>query len=95
MASLRVRVADAQTVDYRGSTLHVAPGLNAGPTLVDALRRLERSMPTTGDRSDGATYEACDAALTDAYCHRLATMGAGGDDGCTTHITTVDARATW
>ena len=32
------------------------------------------------------------AALFDAYRHRLATMGEGGGDGCTTHITAVDAR---
>ncbi|MEE2981004.1 MAG: gamma-glutamyltransferase, partial [Pseudomonadota bacterium] len=39
LADFRTRVRDPATATYRSATIHTAPGLSAGPTLLDALRR--------------------------------------------------------
>lgn len=92
LAAYEARIADAQTARYRDATVHVAPGLNAGPTLLDALGRLEGAWTASGKGPDAASTTACAQALFDAYRHRLATMGEGGGASCTTHLTVVDAR---
>jgi len=92
LAAYEARVVDAQTARYRDATVHVAPALNAGPTLIDALGRLEGGWSAGGAEPDGAAYAAYAEALFEAYRHRLATMGEGAGASCTTHLTVVDAR---
>ncbi len=92
LAAYEARVLDAQTGGYRGTTVHVPPGLNAGPTLLDALERLEGAWSASGAGPDGAAYEAYGQALFDSYRHRLETMGAGNGESCTTHLTVVDSK---
>lgn len=68
------------------ATLHLMPGLTAGPTLADYVQRLcsgeNRDIPAMAD------------ALVAAYAHRLATMGHDGEThaspGCTSHFSVVD-----
>jgi gamma-glutamyltranspeptidase/glutathione hydrolase len=92
LAAYQARVSDAQTGSYRGATVHVPPGLNAGPTLLDALSRLEGAWSASGSGPDRAAYEAYGQALFDSYRHRLETMGEGNGESCTTHLTVVDAK---
>ena len=75
-------------------TIYAAPGLTAGPTLLDTLARLRDRWPGA-DAPDAATYKAYANSLHEAYAHRLATMGEADDSkapGCTTHMSAVDAE---
>ncbi len=87
-----VAITEAGAASYRGARVHVPPGLNAGPTLCDALGRLAASWSASTDRPDAKAYEAYGDVLFDAYRHRLATMGAGARQGSTTHLSVVDRR---
>ncbi len=86
LARYRATVAPAAAATYRRATVHVAPGLSAGPTLHDALRRLEARWAPKGG-PDTAAYAAYADVLAEAYAERFATMGAGGS---TSHITVAD-----
>jgi len=92
LAAFEARIVDAQTAAYRGATVHVAPDLNAGPTLIDALGRLEGAWCATGASPDAEAYLAYGSALFNAYAHRLATMGEGNGESCTTHLTVADGK---
>lgn len=91
LASYHARELDPLVVDYRGVTLHLAPGLTGGPTMARALRRLGDTV-AQGPGPGAGHFVAYAEALLDAYRHRLATMGAGGEGGssCTSHVTAVD-----
>jgi gamma-glutamyltranspeptidase/glutathione hydrolase len=72
--------------------LLAVPGLTAGPTLADTVRRLAapaaRRAMSQGDRTAGLA-----AALGEAYAERLSTMGDNESPrapGCTTHFSIVD-----
>lgn len=90
LAAYRATVEPALTRAYRGAEIQGAPGLTAGPTLHDALARLDAAW-TPGSAPDGAAYAAYADALAGAYEHRLRAMGEGAErTGCTTHITVAD-----
>ncbi len=91
LVAYRASVSPAQTACYRDATVHVPPGLNAGPSLIDALARLEGGWKA-GAAPDGTAYTAYGEALFEAYRHRLATLGEGNGESCTTHLTVVDAK---
>ncbi len=86
-------ITDTDSMTYRGATVHTAPGLNAGPSLHQALRMLGDSLDSWG--APGAeAFGSYARALLDTYDHRLAHMGHGGEGGtpaCTTHFGAVDA----
>ena len=92
LAAYRARLCDARSSRYRDAVVHATPGPNAGPSLLDALRRLSRLWRATASGPDPESYLAYARALLDAYRHRLATMGEGGGADCTTHLTVVDAK---
>ncbi|WP_378944054.1 gamma-glutamyltransferase [Paracoccus sp. R86501] len=87
----RAAFHDPLAVPYRDALFYVLPGLTAGPTFADVMRRLQDlSLP------DMATaVPAYATALRDAYRARLAGMGDDGESpaapGCTTHFSVVDA----
>jgi gamma-glutamyltranspeptidase/glutathione hydrolase len=94
LAQYQARIGTADQSSYRDATLFTAPGLTAGPTLQDALQRLENSGWCASTAPDDDTYRGYAAALRDAYHHRLSTLGDLDDSrapGCTTHITVVDS----
>jgi gamma-glutamyltranspeptidase/glutathione hydrolase len=91
LARCRARIGPALTIPYRGVAVAAAPGMTAGPTLAQALRRLgERRF---GAAPDAEYFAVLLAALRQAYADRLEHMG---DDApapaetCTTHITAID-----
>ncbi|MBT6510158.1 MAG: gamma-glutamyltransferase, partial [Rhodospirillaceae bacterium] len=92
LAAYEARITEAHSGSYRGATVHVAPELNAGPTLLDALGRLEGAWSAKGRAPGRSAYEAYAEALFGAYNHRLETMGEGDGESCTTHLTVVDAK---
>ncbi|MCX8998419.1 gamma-glutamyltransferase family protein [Rhizobiaceae bacterium BDR2-2] len=80
---------------YRGFTVHAMPGLSGGPTLVDALAELDKTLPDDGPFS-GKTALAFARAIRRASEHRLKTMGHGSSgESCTTHISVVDRDGTF
>lgn len=92
LRNYRAEVKDVTPVGYRGHQIHAAPGLTAGPTLLDALEQLSTHVP--GSAPDADMYLAYTDALTQAYAHRLATMGDVDDSrspACTTHMSVADA----
>ncbi|MBN33215.1 MAG: gamma-glutamyltransferase [Rhodospirillaceae bacterium] len=92
LAAYEARIVPARTAGYRDATVHVAPDLNAGPTLIDALQRLEGAWEASGATPDTKAFQAYGTALFEAYAHRLTTMGEGNGESCTTHLTVVDAK---
>ena len=92
LAAYEARLVDTQTARYRDATIHVPPGLNAGPTLLDTLARMEAGWSASGRTPDTAAYTAYAESLFAAYRHRLETMGEGNGESCTTHLTVVDAK---
>ncbi len=90
LAGYRARILTPLAVERAGATIHLLPGLNAGPTFADALARLPaigRGVP------DAAAYAGYAEALAAATARRLETMGHDGDtagQGSTTHISAVD-----
>ena len=76
---------------YRDATVHVAPGLTAGPSLLTALEQLGRYTPETAP--DANAYMAYAESLDAAYSERFETMGHNDDSkapSCTTHLCAVD-----
>lgn len=95
LANYQPVISVADQSGYRNATVYTAPGLTAGPTLQDALQRIERSNWQPGTEDDADTYLCYANALQDAYTHRLLTLGDLDDTaapGCTTHITVVDSQ---
>ena len=93
LADYQARLGTADESAYRDATVFTAPGLTAGPTLQDALRRIEQSDWVAAAQPDDSTFSTFASALQNAYSHRLATLGDLDDSmapGCTTHITAVD-----
>ncbi len=85
-------ITPALSATYRGAGINVPPGLNAGPTLIDALSRLAASWDGQGTAPGASTLEAWADSLFSAYHHRLSTMGWDSGQGSTTHLCTVDGK---
>jgi gamma-glutamyltranspeptidase / glutathione hydrolase len=88
MSTYRARLLEPLELDYARRRFLLAGGLTAGPTLADALGRLEgRLRPTP----DAAAFAAYAEALAAATAVRLDTMGeARAAAECTTHLSLID-----
>jgi gamma-glutamyltranspeptidase/glutathione hydrolase len=83
LAAYEAKVVEPLEIAYRGHRVLAMPGLFAGATLEDCLRRLAGAAPP--EASDYA------AALHEAYAERLATMGDSAvAPSSTTHVSVVD-----
>jgi len=76
--------------NYRNVEIHVAPGLNAGPSLIDALKQLESSWSPSSDVPGPFDYSTYAKSLISVYDKRLKYMGAESNEGCTTHLSVID-----
>lgn len=95
LSNYTIKSGIADSHQYRDATIYTAPGLTAGPTLVDTLSHLESSKSnwTPGSAPDSNAYLSYTSALKTAYEHRLLTMGDTDDQSnpaCTTHLTVTD-----
>lgn len=93
LRAFRARLRPADTLSYRGSTVHASTGLSAGPTLRHALSLLAPRLEEV-ERLDARAYLAYADVLSEAYRHRLESLGEGADPGrgCTTHLSVVDGQ---
>ncbi|MHA1563898.1 MAG: gamma-glutamyltransferase family protein [Alphaproteobacteria bacterium] len=95
MSGYRARLTEPLEVDYRGVTLQVPPGLNGGPTLVQAMNSLSKVTLAGLDGPGAAAYAALSDALIKSYATRFRKMGHAGIAGppsCTSHVSVVDAE---
>ena len=96
LANYEATIEEAPETGYRDARVKTAPGLTAGPTLVDVLDRLAASL-APGEAPDGETYVAYAEALQAAYAERLRGMGASGEAdraSCTSHLGAADRDGT-
>ena len=96
LAAYEAQVEEAPSTRYRGAEVRTAPGLTAGPTLIEVLDRLAASLDP-GKAPGGEAYVAYAEALQAAYAERLRGMGAGSDAeraSCTSHLGAADRDGT-
>ena len=97
LAGYEARLEEIVPAPYRASRVWAAPGLTAGPTLVDVLERLTASLDPVAAPPAGTAYCAYAGALRDAYAARLRDMGAGATEQhatCTSHLGVADGKGT-
>jgi gamma-glutamyltranspeptidase/glutathione hydrolase len=75
LAGCRAVRREPARLRYRGHDVHVAPELNGGPTLLEALDALQRAWSPAGPAPDGAAFAAYADALRPAWARRLKEMG--------------------
>lgn len=93
LAACRAELREPARLAYRGHVVHVAPELNGGPTLLEALQALGEAWTPAGPVPDGAAYAAFADALRPAWARRLAGMGdASPHPTSTTNLAVVDAQ---
>jgi gamma-glutamyltranspeptidase/glutathione hydrolase len=91
LTGYRARIVEPLAISYAGRSLLVPGGLTAGPTLADALARLDGRLGRLGRSIDAAAFIAYADALAAANTVRLESMGEGGASAeCTTHLSVID-----
>ena len=96
LAAYEATAEEVRPVLYRSARVWAAPGLTAGPTLIDVLNHLAASLDP-GAVPDGETYCVYAEALRAAYARRLRSMGenTGADPAtCTSHLGVADRDGT-
>jgi gamma-glutamyltranspeptidase / glutathione hydrolase len=92
LRSYGARIVPPLEVRYRDAELALAPGLTAGPTIAQALRKLS-DVRLAKSGPDTETFLAFARILREGYAERLATMGETSDrrsPSTTTHLNVVD-----
>jgi gamma-glutamyltranspeptidase/glutathione hydrolase len=77
---------------YGDATVHAAPALTAGPTMLRVIELVEGKSAGNGP-PDAETYAVWAQALAQSYDERLRSMGDANDNkdpGCTTNFTIAD-----
>lgn len=93
LAGCRAARVEPARLAYRGYDVHVAPELNGGPTLIEALSRLQGTWSADGEQPDGRAFAAYAGALRPAWVRRLAEMGdAAPHPTSTTNLAVVDGE---
>ena len=92
LESYTSQINKTQRTIYRNAEIHVAPGLNAGPSLIDALNYLENNWLPDTQEPDSKSYIAYCKSLEFSYDKRLKEMGEQKDNSCTTHLSVVDKK---
>jgi gamma-glutamyltranspeptidase/glutathione hydrolase len=88
LTDYRASIVEPLAISYARRSLLVPDGLTAGPTLADALARLDGQL---GSTVDAAAFIAYAEALAAADRVRLESMGEGGTAAeCTTHLSVID-----
>lgn len=75
LAGCRAVRREPATLRYREYDIHVAPELNGGPTMLEALGALQRAWSPAAAAPDGDAFAAYADALRPAWARRLREMG--------------------
>jgi gamma-glutamyltranspeptidase/glutathione hydrolase len=92
LSRYRARLVEPTMLDYRASSLSLAPRLTAGPSMQRTLGALSDHV-FEGTTPDAAAFAAYARELRAAFEERLRTMGDASEvrePGCTTHFNVVD-----
>ncbi|MBM3644847.1 MAG: gamma-glutamyltransferase [Alphaproteobacteria bacterium] len=89
LAAYKARLVDPLSFEHNGTTINVAGGLTAGPTLRRALE-LTAGRTRGSGAPDAAFFVSVAESMHRAYEERLATMGEKPTDSCTTHFCAAD-----
>ena len=93
LAAVKAQVREPATLRYRDYDIAVAPELNGGPTMLEAMTTLQEGHAPSGDAPDAAMYAAMADALKQAWTRRLAEMGDGTPHpSSTTNFAVADAQ---
>ena len=92
LQAYRAEPFDGVATNYRGAKIWAPQGLNAGPSLEEALGLLETRLAPSGAHPSVDAYTAYADVLLKVYEGRLATMGVGqgAGSGNTSHLGVVD-----
>ena len=91
LSHYKASVNNCQKLMYKDSEVNVVSGLNAGPTLIDALKDLQSWTPTS-IKPESRDYLKYVDVLKNTYAQRLKMMGHENDNSCTTHLSVVDSK---
>ena len=75
LAQVKAQIREPATLRYRDYEIAVAPELNGGPTMLEAMTTLQKAHAPSGNVPDAAMYAAMADALKQAWTRRLAEMG--------------------
>lgn len=75
LAAVKAQIQEPATLRYRDYDIAVAPQLNGGPTMLEAMTALQEAHAPSGKAPDAAMYSAMADALKQAWTRRLAEMG--------------------
>ncbi len=75
LVSCRAVRREPATLRYRDYEVHVAPELNGGPTMLEALAALQRVWAPSSREPDGEAFAAYADALRPAWARRLNDLG--------------------
>ena len=90
MAAYRAELHSPLSGAHRGATLHTAGETSGGARLLDTLAHAERALDVS--RGIGAhTYLTYADGLNRAFATHKRKMGAAPDNGCTSHLSVLDA----
>ena len=92
LAAYTASIVEPLQLAYRGAEVSVAGNLTAGPSLVQALSRLESLLDVRAEQPDSSTYLAYARSLIDTYAYRLSNLGEGSPEtpGSTSHLCVAD-----
>jgi gamma-glutamyltranspeptidase/glutathione hydrolase len=93
LSAYEARIGDPLALDYRGAKVNVAGHLTAGPSLTQALSRLDGLLDVRTAKPDVDAYRAYATSLLDTYAYRLTNLGEGSPTapGATSHLCTADS----
>ena len=93
LAGCRAVRREPAALRYRGYEVHVAPELNGGPTMLEALGALQRAWSPVSGAPDGAAFAAYADELRPAWERRLREMGDRAPHATsTTNLCVVDGQ---
>lgn len=93
LAQARAHLREPETLRYRDYEIAVAPELNGGPTMLEALAALQKAHTPSGNAPDAAMFAAMAQALKQAWTRRLVEMGDGTPHpSSTTNFAVADAQ---
>jgi gamma-glutamyltranspeptidase/glutathione hydrolase len=91
LAEYEAAIVDPLTTEYRGSQVHVAGNLTAGPSLSQALQILSGKLTPSRVVPGIDAYSAYAEALLETYAYRLSHLGEGPEQPTnTSHICVAD-----
>jgi gamma-glutamyltranspeptidase/glutathione hydrolase len=93
LAGYEALEVDALSRVYGGANVHAAPGMTAGPTLMDVLDQIEGQIGAGVPGPEAyAAYAKALAVAMEARFRDMGDIDDSQDPACTTHLTVIDGK---